>query len=98
MCNVCFDCSDQKDSDLVADTGVCSKCGKVTDCWDHDLLACYRQFGVSDDFIWSRLPRLLDPFLDGQRSSMLEIGKILSVCIEAENRPSSKFEAEAAGC
>lgn len=76
--NECKSCSGKIDSDLVADTGACFKCGKVGDCWDHDLLAFYRHFNVSDHFIWSKLPRLLDPNLFGsKRASLDEIGRIL---------------------
>lgn len=75
--NECENCSDKIDSHLVADTGTCTKCGKVSDCWDHDLLAFYRQFEVTDHFIWSNLPRLLDPNLSSQRASMDKIGQIL---------------------
>jgi len=78
MTNVCQNCSDNNESNLLLDTGTCSKCGNKGDCWDHDLIAFYRQFGVSDDFIWSKLPRLLDPNLDGKRNSMLKIGQVLS--------------------
>lgn len=75
MSNVCVKCSDRSESDLVADTGTCSKCGMRGECWDFDLLAFYREFGLSDEFIWERLPRLLEPDLDGNRASMSGIAK-----------------------
>lgn len=77
MSNVCVNCSDKSESDLVADTGVCFMCGLRGDCWDFDLLAFYRAFGLSNEFIWQYLPRLLEPNLDGDRVSMEEIAQAI---------------------
>ena len=42
----------------VADTGVCDICNSVGECWDIELIGFYRDFQISDEVIYSELPRL----------------------------------------
>lgn len=75
--NICEFCepAPHKKSFKVADTGKCAKCGKLAECWDHDLIDMYYALGLNDDLIWSHLPRLRDSVIgEGQAVTLKEIG------------------------
>ena len=58
--NICDKCEPKPHvlSYDIADTGICSVCGSVGECWDHDLVSYYRRFNLTDKKIWENLPRL----------------------------------------
>lgn len=90
--NICDQCSDkvtESESDyLTADTGKCGKCGGIGDCWDHELLAFYRNIPLqlTNDEIWSYLPRLRhNGICNSKKHELGEIGLLIKKCIENRN-------------
>jgi len=74
--NVCENCvnSEEALSIQLADTGRCSICGDVGECWDLDLINLYKSFSISDQIIWEELPRLLNTHLNkSERHSLVDI-------------------------
>jgi hypothetical protein len=78
LCNVCDKCDAKPHvfSFDVADTGRCSKCGKIGECWDHDLIKFYKSFLLTDEQIHKHLPRLINSNIDEHQQSalLLDIG------------------------
>jgi len=82
MSNICRDCNKlEQFEDIVSDTGLCDTCGHVKECCDFELLGLYRAFGIDNDTIWMKLPRLRNSNITGLSSvSLAAIGKaILSI-------------------
>ena len=83
--NICDNC-DEKPHSLsydIADTGVCSMCGCVGECWDHDLIKLYKEFSLTDHQIWESLPRLLYSGFESHESHTLAlIGKEIQKLIK----------------
>lgn len=56
--NRCELCVPGRYEPQVADTGPCGGCGQINDCYDQDLIALYRGFGIDNKTIWQQLPRI----------------------------------------
>lgn len=70
MSNICQDCNElEQFEDMVSDTGICDTCGEVKECCDFELLGLYRAFGIDNETIWMKLPRLRNP-------NITEIGSV----------------------
>lgn len=74
MSNTCEFCASKpyKYSYQVAETGRCSKCGQIAECWDFELIAFYKVFGLSNELIWSKLPRLRNDGIHSETTNSLE--------------------------
>jgi hypothetical protein len=85
--NICDKCADKTqvlNIDL-ADTGRCSKCGNIGDCWDHDLIGFYKTFSLTDEQIYKNLPRLLNTNLNGSSYENLSaLGNKINKLIDIE--------------
>lgn len=57
LCKACLP-EGEAPSYMVADTGVCGRCGYAGDVWDLALLSVYRAHGLTDEEVHERLPRL----------------------------------------
>lgn len=83
--NICEHC-DEKPHRLtfdVADTGRCSVCGNIAECWDHDLIGMYYSMGLTDDQIYSHLPRLRNSGVVGSNEvSLTAIGERIAKNVE----------------
>jgi hypothetical protein len=64
--NICEKCDNKPHvfSFDVADTGRCSKCGNIGECWDHNLINHYKTLSLTDEQIHKYLPRLINPNID----------------------------------
>lgn len=87
--NICEKCIDTKPtpSIVVADTGVCGKCGETNEVWDLEVIHLYKKSGLSDEKIWKYLPRLRSshsPSETGRNHSLSEIQEKLADLILIE--------------
>lgn len=61
--NLCESCHSQYGCGVsheftVADTGICGVCGKMSEVWDCELLAFYREERIPDYTVFEKFPRL----------------------------------------
>ncbi|NAX35482.1 hypothetical protein CAG54_11085 [Vibrio sp. V27_P1S3P104] len=83
--NICEHCDEKphKFTFDVADTGRCSVCGEIAECWDHDLIGMYYSMGLTDDQIYSHLPRLRNSGVAGSNEvSLTAIGERIAKNVE----------------
>lgn len=85
--NICDKCEKKPHilSMNLADFGKCSKCGVLGDCWDQDLIKFYREFSLTDEQIFTNLPRLLNPNLrDSSSENLAKIGLCITKLLPKE--------------
>ena len=78
--NVCEKCAKKPHtlSLRVADTGICSICNQMAECWDFELIELYKSLSIPDEVIWGKLPRLRDSNLTGStRQSLAKIWRLI---------------------
>lgn len=84
--NICHKCDDSGQFSFdVADTGVCSHCHNISECWDIELLGFYREFGLTDEQIWATAPRLRHSMIPG--SVCYTLPQIARLIAQEPNKP-----------